>query len=119
MCEVICTKEFPFAKIQTQECVNNCSVYELQNSLCKINIKYFNEENEIQYLDTSDSMVGKINSNLYEQIINIILPNFDYLDNEEKIIRGWDNYYYEITTYENELDEERKKIILLNFQVLI
>ena len=109
LCEVICTKEFPFAKIQTQECVNNCSVYELQNGLCKINIKYFNEENELQYLDKSDSMAGKINLNVYEQVINIILPNFDYLDNEEKIIRGWDNYYYEITTYENELDEERKK----------
>ena len=30
LCEVICTKEFPYEKIQTQECVNNCSDYEFQ-----------------------------------------------------------------------------------------
>ena len=35
-CEVNCTKEFPYEIIETQECVNNCSNYDIQNGSCII-----------------------------------------------------------------------------------
>ena len=44
-CEAKCPKEFPFELIETQNCVNNCTIKERQNGLCKIN--YIPPENEI------------------------------------------------------------------------
>ena len=36
-CEAICTKEYPFEIIETQYCVNNCTIDERQKGLCEIN----------------------------------------------------------------------------------
>ena len=43
-CEAICTKEYPFEIIETQNCVNNCTISERQKGLCRINFQPKDEE---------------------------------------------------------------------------
>ena len=36
-CEAVCTEEYPFEYLSTQECLEFCSIYEIQNKLCILN----------------------------------------------------------------------------------
>ena len=61
-CEAICSEEYPLEKINTQECVNECSVKELKEKSCII--KYINNKIEINtknnYTITEDILLKNI-----------------------------------------------------------
>ena len=70
---------------------------EMENILKEIKIDYFNNSNY-----TSE----EINQKIYEQIINNIIKNMDTLSEEGIVIEAEDNFFFQITTLEN--DNERK-----------
>ena len=59
---------------------------------------------EIEYYENSNYTADEINQKIYEQIVDLFLENFEDLEGEEKIIEGKDNFFYHLTTLENELD---------------
>ena len=78
-------------------------------------IKTFNAENthietseldiiKIDYFENSNLTSSEINKKIYEQVINILTKNFEQLGGKEKIIEGKDNYFYQFTTSDNEIN---------------
>ena len=66
-CEIECPKEYPFEIVETQECVNNCSIIDRKLELCKLNYKEESEDekeagNEIQKTIQDDLTNGNINT---------------------------------------------------------
>ena len=61
-----------------------------------------------EYAEASNLTAEEMNKKIYEEIINKILGNFKGLNGEEKITEGKDNYYYHLTTLENELNQGGK-----------
>ena len=75
------------------------------------NNNYLNCYNKINYdeylnveeIETNFTAID-INKKVYEKIVNIITENFEVLKDEEIIIEGKDNFYYQFTTLDNELN---------------
>ena len=61
-----------------------------------------------EYIEASNLTAEEMNKKIYEEIINKILGDFTGLNGEEIITEGKDNYYYHLTTLENELNQRRK-----------
>ena len=105
-----CSKENPFALIESQECVNNCTIDELKNNICiynydKENIKfmsnYITKEIKKENFNVTDIYYGK-NIIIEEKYANFsitienmseifecenILKNYYNINNDEKIIK--------------------------------
>ena len=67
----------------------------------------YNNTNYDEYLNVkfeSNFTTKEINKKLYERIVNAITENFDILNEDEKIIEGKDNFYYQFTTLDNEIN---------------
>ena len=45
-CEANCIEEYPFEKVSTQECVNECTINEIKLKLCIKKFSKYNDENE-------------------------------------------------------------------------
>ena len=45
-CEAICNKDYPFEIIETQECVNKCTIEEREKGICKISYEEKDKENK-------------------------------------------------------------------------
>ena len=63
----------------------------------------------INYFDDSNYTSEEINQKIYEQIINNIIKNIEVLNEDGYVIKGKDNYFYHITTSENEINNANKK----------
>ena len=98
-CNVKCTKQYPFEIVNTQECVNNCTINDRKNKLCIIN--YISED--------EDS--SKVQDEAINNIREDLTSGFDVTD----IDQGGDIVIEEkgtkltITNTENQKDNEKNK----------
>ena len=44
-CEAICSREYPFEFLSTQECLKSCSINDIKEKLCILNYNYKNDNN--------------------------------------------------------------------------
>ena len=92
-CEISCTKEFPYEIIETQECVNNCSNYEIINGLCKIN---------------NNELAKELEEKIIDNLIKELTKDFDTskIDKGENIVIKQKYSTITITTTENQKNEK-------------
>ena len=64
------------------------------------------KEIKIDYFDNLNYTSKEINQKIYEKIINNVIKNKDVLSEEGIVIEAEDNFFFQITTLEN--DKERK-----------
>ena len=65
-------------------------------------------ESSVIKIMKSSSIIENKNKKIYEEIINNIIKNFD-CSGQQKIIKGEDNHYFLISSYDNELLKEQIK----------
>ena len=80
-CKAKCSKEYPFEIIETQFCVNNCSINERQNNLCKINY-ISNDDKEKEAEDKAvenikEELTKDFNTSDIDQGDNIVIKQKD------------------------------------------
>ena len=93
-CEAKCPKEYPFKIIETQDCVNYCSIYEWQFGLCIIS-KEFEEDKEVE---------EKVIENVKEELPKNF--NTSYIDKGENVIINQKDFTITITSTENQKKEK-------------
>ena len=54
-----CSKEYPFEIINSQECVNHCTIYELMKKICRFNYK----KNNLKYM--SNYIINEIENEIF------------------------------------------------------
>ena len=88
-CDLLCPKEKPFELLITQICIENCSISDMFNNICKIN---YEEKNKTKKEDLGKKIVEEIlNGNLGDLIQEILNNKTDFVINE-------DNAIHQITT---------------------
>ena len=104
-CEAKCPKEYPFEIIQTQACVNNCTISERQNGLCKINFQP--EDNEVD-----QEAEEKAVENVKEELTN----NFDTsnVDKGENVVIKQKDSTITISTSDNQKNERSQNTTNIN-----
>ena len=97
-----------FLNIPTSEIINKLDV---ETSNLELSTNFETDSFKIitsQYYDDSNSTSEEIKKRIYEQIINNIIQNLETLNETEIILEGKDNFYYQLTTLENELNSKSK-----------
>ena len=84
--------------------ISNFSTYELYD-ISTSSLKIIKTD----FSDELNFTAEEINQKIYEQIIDNIIQNYEDLDDEELIIEGKDNHYFQLTTLENELNNGENK----------
>ena len=103
LCEVKCTKELPFELISTQECIQNCSLYDKFQGLCKLN-----------YMDNIEQM--KFQDNQLNNIRDIITKEFNIsnIDNGNDFSFKENDILYSFTTTNNQNNEGKINNTVIN-----
>ena len=60
-CEIKCPKDLPYELMETQTCVKECTISQLNNKLCKINFK---NDNKSETNDAQEKMVENIRNEI-------------------------------------------------------
>ena len=104
-CEAICPKEHPYEIIETQECVDQCSISERQKGLCKIN--YQPEEN-----NANNEANKEIEEKVVENIKEELTKDFDTsdIDKGENIVIKQKDSTITISTTENQKNEKNNNV---------
>ena len=104
-CEPICDKKFPFEIIKSQACVNNCSIIERKNNICKIN--YISKENNDKEAEEK----------AIENIKDELTKDFDVseIDNGEDVVIEQEGSKITISSSDNQREDKS----LNNIQQLI
>ena len=72
-CEIKCNdKEFPYLKLDTQECITNCSIKDMINQICK---KSYKDDNETKQEDISTQIIDNILNGNLDDILQDIVTN--------------------------------------------
>ena len=100
-CEVKCTFEFPFEIIETQNCVNSCTISQRERGICII-YKSANEDNKAE-----NEKIKEIETKTVENIKEELTNGFDTsdVDRGKNIIIGQKHSTITITTTENQKNE--------------
>ena len=108
-CEPICPKEHPYEIIETQECVDQCSISERQKGLCKIN--YQPEEN-----NANSEANKEIEEKVVENIKEELTKDFDTsdIDKGENIVIKQKDSTITISTTENQKNEKNNNVSTIN-----
>ena len=69
-----------------------------------LNLSTYITKYEFETFEDSNYTVEEANKKIYEQIIDLFIQNFDDFKEEEKIIESKNNFFYHLTTLENELN---------------
>ena len=99
-CNIKCTKEFPYELIETQTCVQNCSISQINNKICKIN---YISENKTDKNTAQEKMVNDIK----EEITNGI--DTSTIDKGEDIVIEAKDVTITITKNSNQKNEINTK----------
>ena len=98
-CEAVCSKEFPYKLIKTQECLKNCEFNDLMNNLCIF--QYFSndtkKETKEEEIEEKNKLIESVESSLTSGKINTSKLESGQ---QEKISNG--NMAITITTTQNE-----------------
>ena len=97
-CEIKCNgKEFPYLKLDTQECINNCSIKDMINQICK---KSYKDDNDTKQEDISTQIIDNIlNGNLDDVLQDII-------SNDKEVIIKEENEVHQISTLSSQGDNQ-------------
>ena len=85
------------------KCISNFSL-EIKNNNY---LNCYKDNNYLDYFSTvkdSNLTAKETNKKLFDRIINIFNEKFDILKEEEKIIEGKDDFYFQLTSVEDELN---------------
>ena len=96
-----------FSKLET-----NISSFVTYTSNPETHINTFKLDNnifDIVFFEDSNYTSKEINQKIYEQIINNIIQNIEVLNEDGQVIKGKDNFFYHITTSDNEVNNANKK----------
>ena len=99
-CSIKCTKEFPFELIEIQQCVNNCTLFQMSNKLCKLNFKS-NNKTEMNLI------LEKMIANIKNEIIHG--ANITKIDKGEDIIIQELDITVTITNNDNQKNQINSK----------
>ena len=77
-CEATCPKEYPFEIVETQDCVNNCSIIQRARNLCIINFLSEDNENNKEVEEKSvenikDELINDFDTSDIDKGINIVI----------------------------------------------
>ena len=64
---------------------------------------------DFEYFDNLNYTFEEINQKIYENILNNVIQNIEISNEDGHVIKGKDNFFYHITTSENELNNANKK----------
>ena len=103
-CEAKCPKELPYEIISTQECVERCSIMDIENEICKINY-ISNDENDKEVED-------KAIENIQEEMTTNF--NTSSIDNGKDIVIRQKDSTITITTTDNQRNENSKNTTTIN-----
>ena len=102
--KIVCPEEKPYELIETQKCIENCSISDMFNNICKINYK---EENKTKKEDLGKKIIEEIlNGNLGDLIEQILINKTDIIINEDYAI-------HQITGLNSQMNN--KNLSSLNF----
>ena len=81
-CEARCSKELPFEILETQYCVNNCTISERQKGLCKINYESNDEEEgkeaeEKAVYNVKEELTNNFNTSDVDKGDNVVIQQKD------------------------------------------
>ena len=102
-CEIKCPIDFPYEIIETQECVNNCTLEDLDKGICILNNKIGKENIE----------QDEISKNIQESLINGDLDTSKIDSGEDIVIKSKDTSFT-ITNTENQKNSYKKNISTIN-----
>ena len=108
-CDLICNKQKPYELIDIQECVSNCTIYQLNKKLCIVNYvnNVINETVEEANTEIQSDIVNNIQQELTTEFnISCIEKDNDFVIEEKGFI-------YTITTTENKKNIMQGEIMLL------
>ena len=115
-CDPKCTKEKPFEIIDIQECINNCSIYELMSKTCRLNY----DKRNIKFI--SNYLINKIEKELFN-ITDVNLGNTILIEEKYAIFTITNDNLSEIFECENTLRnyydiQNEEKILKLKIEYL-
>ena len=95
LCQIECTKEFPYEHLGTQQCIQNCSLIDMFNKICRINYRNDSEQNE------------KLNKKIIQDILNGNLGPLllEILEGNSSFIIEDENDAHFISTIKGQLSE--------------
>ena len=103
-CEAQCSKEYPFEIVETQLCVNNCTISERQNGICKINYISNNENNK----EAEEKFIDNIKEELTKDF------NASNIDKGEDVTIVQKGSTITITTTENQKKDKSYNTTTIN-----
>ena len=104
-CEIKCKyKEFPYLKLDTQECISNCSIKDMINQICK---KSYKDDNETKQEDISTQIIDNILNGNLDDILQ------DIVTNDKEIIIKEENEVHQISTLSSQ--GGNKNVSSINF----
>ena len=123
ICTDNCSGIYDNLIINTNKCIDKCEndkIYRYEyNKLCYNecqNTIINNGEEGIcfdtsifQFINTTNMEAIANNEDIYQGIINNILPKYKIYDEEEIIIKGKDNFYFQITNLKSDLELLKEK----------
>ena len=95
-CNAICTKDYPYEHIPTQQCIQNCSLVDMLRKICKINFK---DNNSTQNTKLSSKIIQDILSGNLGPLLSQILEG-----NETFILEDENDAHF-ISTIGSQLSE--------------
>ena len=81
-CELKCSENLPYEIISTQQCIENCSIIDLFNNICKLNYQNIQLENELLInigINIENGNFNPLISNLIEGEKKDIIYNMKYI----------------------------------------
>ena len=112
-CEILCSQEFPFLIKSTQECVSFCSINDLIQKNCIINIK-INNLTKDNNNETASEAEQKILDNIQQELIN----GFDVsnIDNGTEVYITGINSLFTITNTLNQRNQKNSSKTSIDFK---
>ena len=111
-CEAVCTKDFPYKILKTQECVKICDFDYIINNLCVFQypVNQTKEESKSQEIEAKDALIKSIDSSITSGKVNT-----SKLDSgQEEIIRD-EKMTVTVTTLSNQKNNMNSNMTSINF----
>ena len=108
-CEAKCPREYPFEIVETQDCVNNCTITQRNKGICKINYQPDeNEENSEVNKEIEEQAVENVKEELTKDF------NTSDIDKGENIVIQQKDSTITISTTKNQKNEKDSNTSTIN-----
>ena len=107
ICELNCTKEYPYENTKTQQCIKKCDYGDMFNNKCKQNYINKNADKNEKKVEMSKTIIDNIKKGTMKQVLSQVIAN-----NESLIMKDGESSHI-ITTLSNNF--QRADLSFINF----